>query len=90
MSGLQLGDGPILETDPKPNNVTLGGPGPLSESQHSPAQLPMSSTPNKPPPPPQSYKTAQMSQLLRAVSNSAALSTLPMTALRPFRDLRVL
>ncbi len=48
MSGLQLGDKSIPETDPKPDNVTSGGPGPLSDSQKPSTQLPMSRTPNKP------------------------------------------
>ena len=48
MSGLQLGDKSIPEMDPKPNNVTSGGPGLLSNGQDLIAQAPLSSTPNKP------------------------------------------
>ena len=48
MSGLQLGDNPNPETDPKPYNVTSGGPGLLSDGQNPSAQAPLSSTPNKP------------------------------------------
>ena len=48
MSGLQLGDQMTAGTDPKPGNLTLGGPGPHSDGQTPSAQPPMSSTPNKP------------------------------------------
>ncbi len=48
MFGLQLGDRSIPETDPKPDNVTSGGPGPFSDDQNPSAQAPLSSTPNKP------------------------------------------
>ncbi len=47
MSGLQLGDNPIPETDPKPDNLTLGAPGPSSDGQNPSAHPPISSTPLK-------------------------------------------
>ncbi len=54
MSGLQLGDSSIPETDPKPDNhVTWGGPGPSSDHQNPSAQHPLSSTPTRPLPEPQ-------------------------------------
>ena len=48
MSGLQLGDDSVPETDPKPDNVTSGGPGPSSDTQIPSAQQPLSSTPTQP------------------------------------------
>ncbi len=53
MSGLQLGDDSIPETDPKPDNVISGGPRPSSDTQNQSAQQPLSSTPTWPLPEPQ-------------------------------------
>ena len=47
MSGLQLGEGSVPGTDPKPENVTSGGPGPSPDVSNPSAQHPLSSTPNK-------------------------------------------
>ncbi len=41
MSGLQLGDNSLPETDPKPDNVTSCGPGPSSDNQNPSAQTPL-------------------------------------------------
>ncbi len=48
MSGLKLGDDAVSETDPTPENVTSGGPGPSSDPQHPATQQPLSSTPARP------------------------------------------
>ncbi len=48
MSGLKLGDDSVPEMDPKPENITSGGPDPSSDSQNPATQQPLSSTPARP------------------------------------------
>ena len=48
MSHLQLRDDTASDADPKPENVTPGGPGPSSDSQNPATQQPLSSTPARP------------------------------------------
>ncbi len=48
MSSLQLRDDSVPEAGPKPDNVTSGGPGPVSDNQNPATQQPLSSTPTRP------------------------------------------
>ena len=78
MSSLQLGDDPISEMDPKPDNITSGGPGPSSDNQNPSVQQPLSSTPTRPLTEPQNSSTilaTPSSELLGSTVHAAHDST---------------
>ncbi len=90
MSGLQLGDSSIPEMDPKPDNVTLGGPRPSSDNQNPSAQQPLSSTPNRPLMEPQDSSNVlatASSELLGSTIHAAQDSTTSVPGLESASDI---